>query len=373
MKSLGVFSVAPQLRSLSLSHCKQLDLSDPVFDLPNLESLVVTECGSVVTVNGFANSSAIKNAKFASCPKLKNIDGLVAASELEKFELYRCPLVKNLDGLRNNQKLSKILIQDCSGLENLKGLEAVTNLQVLSIEKTGRLKSLDGLQAGQLKHLGVRRSNQIKSMGPLKEAKNLESLIFELCPQVKELELHPAAKLKTMQLRCDFSLASLERSFRDADALTRCTLRDCSGVENLDLFRDCTALEKLSVANLGNLTQLANSNMRPLSNLRTLEIAHCPQLTSLKGVENFKQIRELEISNCETLSDASQLSQLEGIEILRFANCPKLVDSSFIRHLKLRSKITSRVCFDKTPIPIETFAKLAKETSIEIIIDGRGF
>ena len=284
MKSLGAFSVATQLRSLSLKHCDQVDLSDTKIQFPSLESIEVANCESLVTIDGLANSPAIKKAVISSCPKLRSLDGLRASTELEQFNLSHCQSVKNLDGLRNNLKLSKIGISDCQRLEDVTGLGNANNLESLSLSDV-RLKSLDGLQTGQLKYCGVRKNSHLKSMGSLREAKHLETLIFERCPQVKELELHPEAKLKKMQLHCDVSLASLERSFRSADALTRCTLRGCSEVENLDLFGNCAALESLSVRDLDNLTQLAKSNTKPLANLRTLEIARCPQLTSLKGIE----------------------------------------------------------------------------------------
>lgn len=207
-------------------------------------------------------------------------------------------------------------------------------------------------------------------MKALKGAKHLTSIVFENCPKVKELELHPNAQLKKMQLVGNFSKESLLKTVRGQRDLGRFYLRDCNTLENLDLLQGCQTLEFLDVIGWSNLTQITSPDLEEIPSLRYLEVTRCDQLRSFEGIEKFKYITSLKIVRCPNLSDLSQLSELEGIRILEIDQCPKIKDAGFIRELKNLGNI-SRVCFTRTSISRESLQKLVAELGVNIICEGR--
>ncbi len=117
--------------------------------------------------------------------------------------------------------------------------------------------------------------------------------------------------------------------------LDSCRISTCDGIQRL------TNLVDLKISNLythlfnpmciDQLPQLRTLNLW-CCNLRTLELLHLPQLkilnisqacnlTSLKGIEKYKELSVLHVYSCKELSDITHVKQLKKLTKIEFPNC----------------------------------------------------
>jgi hypothetical protein len=183
------------------------------------------------------------------------------------------------------------------------------------------LNAARGFQEGDLELLdagwGLRRltvlDRSLVDLAPVSRLAGLEALSIEANPAA-ELDLSPHAGLTS--IAGPWSLIG-----GGFGALTRVEEVGtwAFGEPALRAFRDCAALETLTVKDAPRLESLAG--VEALSRLRRLKIAGAPRLMDIEPVHDVTTLRELEFEGCAGIAAIDPVRRLEDLRFLGIGDC----------------------------------------------------
>ncbi len=109
-----------------------------------------------------------------------------------------------------------------------------------------------------------------------------------------------------------------------------------SSVDGVQFLTNLTSLGLRGCPQLSDLRLLAG-----LINLTRLELRDCPQLSDLAPLAGLTNLTRLELSDCPQLSDLTPLAGLTNLISLRLRDCPQLSDLTQLKNLKVKHIFSS--------------------------------
>lgn len=239
-----------------------------------------------------ASAASLKQLDFSSTA-VKDLSVLAQVGELEELDFGCCPNITSLKGLEmvTITQQHNFSISELKNLTDLQYLPKISSGHISLSELPG-LTSLEGIEsaADHITSLHIHNMPKLKDVEALRLLNRLESLAISNCPQLSGLEV--IAELPALQ-KVDFD---------DCSKLTRLPAVWPSTLTSLTV-ESCpiTQLGALPVA----LTQKSNAG--------SLNLASCPKLNSLEGIEACTGLHEITIK--PSVTDLQALTGLPDVVI----------------------------------------------------------
>ncbi|XP_062002318.1 disease resistance-like protein DSC1 [Rosa rugosa] len=331
---------------INLGSLKHIDLSDSqhladvsaLIESPNLETIILECCTSLVQLPSFQHLAKLTDLNLYSCFNLKilpempgNLESLyldgTAIEELPSSiwcleKLYRlgleeCEELKNLPSTPCRLNSLRILsLEGCLSLECLP-VELPSGLEYLYLSSCESLGSLPVELPSGLKSLSLRNCKSLGSL-PVELPSGLEHLYLSSCESLGSLPVELPSGLKSLSLRNCKSLGSLpvelpsglkELILSGCESLGSLPVKLPSGLKKLDL-RDCVSLGSLPVELPSVLENLYLSNCKSLGSLpklpwllNDLQADGCMSLERIAPVQGwdqyFNRLKEFRIEHFE--------------------------------------------------------------------------
>ncbi|XP_031382544.1 TMV resistance protein N-like isoform X1 [Punica granatum] len=304
IKHLGEgYKIFKDLRHMSLERSERLTEVPDLSTLPNLESLILMNCSSLVELHdsvGFLDKLVTLNLEF--CYHLKKLPRILKLKSLRSLLLTRCrSLEKFPEVLEDMESLQELRLTKTSLKELPQSTASLVGLEVLCVSGCKKLKGLpDGIY----------------------KLKRIKQLLLQNCLQLGQFSENDGENC--------VPLISAEPKFPMLQSLK---LRNCN-LSNLNFFRnlDCiSTLEELQLSR-NNFVELPSWIGR-LSNLRKLDLSYCSQLKEIPNLP--PSIESITATDCELLESFPQLSGmtqcseklLPSLKNVDFTNCHKLAEN----------------------------------------------
>lgn len=162
---------------------------------------------------------------------------------------------------------------------------------------------------------------QVTDLSPLKQRENVEHLAFQV--ELKRIfDLSGLPRLETLK----FAHSAKTKNLQGCHRLKHLNVMAYPG-ESIALLTSMKSLERLQITSrkLRCLQGVAD-----LEKLRILDLAGCPNLTSLVGLEQVETLEELEIADCKAIASLPNLSSLRHLRSLLIENCGTLESLQFL-------------------------------------------
>ncbi|XP_019151936.1 PREDICTED: TMV resistance protein N-like [Ipomoea nil] len=351
------FKVLDNLKFMNLSHSQKLIRTPDFTGIPNLETLILEHCTSLVEIHasvGFLKNLVSLNLK--NCVNLKRLPESIHLEKLEMLILSGCLKLENFPKIAAPMACLLEVHAEATAIREVPlSIECLTNLKLIDVSNCKHLASLPssicslkGLKAVILS--GCSKFEKLPD--ELGEIKCLEKLYCDktaiqelpssisLLKKIKILSFHACKPLASpLQKSCSFFLSRLlpAGTFQYIKASPFPSLSRLSSLQMLDLS-DCSMLDGGII--LGDLGQLHCLKVLNLSNKKFGCIP-------AESFVNLTQLRELYLVGCGRLQSfpelpssiievyADECPSLEGRNINSLTKYPKLRRVSFTKCAQL--------------------------------------
>jgi internalin A len=346
----------------SITHPTNLLLTQPglevVSKLTTLKSLTV--CMNDIEGDLLSRLDKLEKLKLSNC-RVNDIASLTGISTLTDLELKECifPPGQSLTALQNMprltsvsfkvdskmtdlsilsscEKLTSLSLRGCNEIKGIKVLSSLANLREVDLSHMAYLEGLSPLSGSNVEKI-ILRHTSVENLDTLVEAAELLELDLSSSslsnlkgiaryPKLRSLKLPDRNYLEDLTpLAGALSLEELDLNGYDGNDikvigylknLVKLNL-DNTDLTSLEFIRECTALEELSLEDLG-----PELNMSPLSNLpslRRLHINKTQEGLDLSRLSGCTSLEELNLTHAERLPSLS-LSTLVTLPNLRILN-----------------------------------------------------
>ncbi|XP_031104452.1 TMV resistance protein N-like [Ipomoea triloba] len=347
------FKVLDNLKFMNLSHSQKLIRTPDFTGMPNLETLILEECTSLVEIHasvGFLKNLVSLNLK--DCVNLKRLPESIHLEKLEIMILSGCFKLENFPKIATPMAfLLEVHAEATAIREVLPSVECLTNLRLIALSNCKYLASLPS-SICRLKGLKVvilsgcskfeKLPDELGEMECLEELYCDKTAIQELPSSIsllKKLKILSFRGCKPTQKSCSFFLSRLlpAGAFQDIKASPFPSLSGLSSLERLDLS-DCSMLDGGII--LGDLGELHCLKVLNLSNNKF----GCIPAQSFVGLTRLKQLQLVRCGRLETLPElpssiievyADECTSLQGRNIDSLTKYPKLSYVSFTKCAQL--------------------------------------
>ncbi|KAK2631008.1 hypothetical protein EUGRSUZ_L03564 [Eucalyptus grandis] len=128
MAHLPVLEHLEKLRKLSIEVCPTLKRIPDLSCLKNLETLYLSELGSLVEIQGLGELESLVSRLIFCFKSLDGLPQLPKLAKLEFFQLHRCQVLWGIEGLGRLRCLKLFCVTGCMSLERLPDYPAWTTL-----------------------------------------------------------------------------------------------------------------------------------------------------------------------------------------------------------------------------------------------------
>ncbi|XP_031247612.1 TMV resistance protein N-like isoform X1 [Pistacia vera] len=145
IKILNFVQQYDKLKHINLSNSKLLTRIQDLSMIPNVQSLILEGCTSLIKV--FSSKKYLKKLAIINlrgCKSLKSFPSTSSLSSLESLNLSGCQMTKSLDNLTPLSFLRALYLVG-KKFESILGIEELSNLVVLDVRNCQRLRSLPEL------------------------------------------------------------------------------------------------------------------------------------------------------------------------------------------------------------------------------------
>jgi Leucine-rich repeat (LRR) protein len=287
-------------------------------NLPNLETLDLSNSKMLVECPNVAGSPNLKRVTLDNCESLSEVDSSIfLLQKLERLCMSKCTSLKSLSGNTCSPVLGELNALDC------------TNLQEFSVT----FASIDRLALGLSKWVG----NELPSS--ILHTKNLKTFVF---PMIESLVDLPGKFADCIWLLSPLNpehnpLITLHKVL-SSPAFMSVKHLNLSNIPNLSEFPDNIFLPKLeSLILIDMVIRSFPETIMHLPRLNWLRVYNCKMLQSIPALSQFLPFSI--VSNCESLEEVLISSIFEqyhkpnhGFTVL--LNCEKLNPHSYHTVLK---------------------------------------
>lgn len=264
------------LDGLIAPHLRELDGAG--IGLTDIQALAGNTALEVVNLRGNekladidplqATAASLKQLEISSTA-VKDLSVLALVGELEELDCGCCPNLTSLKGLETLTITGRdFSISGLNSLTDLQHLPKLTNGD-LSLWDLAGLTSLAGIAsaADQITSLQIRSMPRLTDVSALRQLQRLESLVIGHCPQLSNLEV-----------------------LADLPALQEIYLDDCKKLKRLPSAWP-SSLTSLSIESCP-ITQIG---ALPVALTGSLNLASCPKLRTLAGIEACTGLEEITV------------------------------------------------------------------------------
>lgn len=192
--SLELFQYIRNVNNLTIVGYKENDIDD-LATLVNLRSLTLTNCKNLRSVQSLVNMRNLEELEISGCPSLSNLDALSSLRSLRKLTLRKLNVVE-LNEVSKLKSLQELHFHDLkiTKLPSLKGLEKLTQLKLVSCTQLADLSALKSTERS-MNDRGVNQHTDDTN------APNLREIVIGDCPLIRDLDdLEKKRQLQTIQL-----------------------------------------------------------------------------------------------------------------------------------------------------------------------------
>ncbi|XP_031257604.1 disease resistance protein RRS1-like [Pistacia vera] len=182
IKILNFVQQYDKLKHINLSNSKLLTRIQDLSMIPNVQSLILEGCTSLIKVfssKKYLEKLAIINLR--GCKSLKSFPNTSCLKSLESLDLSSCQIPKSFGNLSQLSFLRKLFLVG-QNFELIPGIEKLSNLVTLHVCNCQRLRSLPELS--NLVELDVSNCQRLRS---LPELSNLVTLHARNCQRLRSL------------------------------------------------------------------------------------------------------------------------------------------------------------------------------------------
>lgn len=286
---------------------------------------------------------------------------------LETLILSQCRnLVQVHDSVGCLEKLIILNLEYCFNLRRLPSILKLRSLQHLLLTRCRRLETLPHVLENMesLKELRLSKTSIKELPSATQSLSGLETLCVSGCKRLTEFPtgIYKLKRIKHLLIRdCSVLGEFLEKSAAEFPVLQKLELRNCN-LSHLNFFMNIgcvSTLEELSLS-CNNFVKVPLW-ISGLSNLRKLELDFCSRLEELPWLP--PTVETISAINCESLERFPQLSSMIGcyqklfpsLKNVNFTNCHKLVENlgCGIANILMNQVITQ--CLRKTTHQVSHF------------------
>ncbi|XP_059627262.1 TMV resistance protein N-like [Cornus florida] len=343
----------PKLKVINLSYSHRLSRTPDFTVIPNLETLILEDCTSLVEVH--PSIGVLKRLVYLSlkdCKNLRRFPNGIHLESLETFILSGClKLEKCPEILGDMVCLSELNLDRTSIKELPSSIEHLTSLTLMDLSECKYLTSLPRTicRLSCLKTLSLCGCSKLEELpDDLGNIKCLEELhanktairrlpsSINLLEDLKVLSLSGCKRTISVSFfsswflprKCEDSLCLVLPSLTGLNSLTKLDLSDCS-LSQGGIPSDLGSLSSLKVLNLSrnNFVSLP-ATISGLSQLEFLDLVGCKRLKALPKLPSY--ISCLYADDCHSLTSVGDLSTTnKSLRRVTFTNCLKLLENKW--------------------------------------------
>jgi len=308
---------APNLRSFFLSGndwLTQLDLSRS----PNLQTIVLTNCTNLEKFDLADSLASLVTLDLTECRNLLDIN-ILSAVNLSKLSLSGCSQLKNAI-FENVSSYSKLQYLDLSGtgvqqiyFKDFEELEILflgsPYIDSIKLDNLPKLYQFEISNSANLKQLELSNLEKLKTFTP------------QYCDSIEKINIARVAlesfnvsgknRLKTIALSC----AELKTfSVINCNSLTALDFAECQNLTTLEVV-GCASLASESFASLEGIITLESVTVSECSNVYSFSLADKPNLTEL-NLSYLNSLTSLSLSNFAHSTRVYLPSKMTGLRSL---------------------------------------------------------
>ncbi|RVW21566.1 TMV resistance protein N [Vitis vinifera] len=338
-----------RLKVIDLSYSRKLIQMSEFSRMPNLESLFLNGCVSLIDIHpSVGNLKKLTTLSLRSCDKLKNLpDSIWDLESLEILNLSYCSKFEKFPGKGGNMKsLRKLHLKDTAIKDLPDSIGDLESLEILDLsdcskfekfpEKGGNMKSLNQL---------LLRNTAIKDLpDSIGDLESLESLDLSGSKFEKFPEKGGNMKSLNQLLLRNTAIKDLPDSIGDLESLESLDLSDCSKFEKFpEKGGNMKSLKKLRLRNTA-IKDLPDS-IGDLKSLEFLDLSDCSKFEKFpeKG-GNMKRLRELHLKITAIKDLPTNISRLKKLKRLVLSDCSDLWEGLISNQLCNLQKLNISQC-----------------------------
>eukprot|EP00261_Vitis_vinifera_P037921 XP_019079164.1 PREDICTED: TMV resistance protein N isoform X2 [Vitis vinifera] len=338
-----------RLKVIDLSYSRKLIQMSEFSRMPNLESLFLNGCVSLIDIHpSVGNLKKLTTLSLRSCDKLKNLpDSIWDLESLEILNLSYCSKFEKFPGKGGNMKsLRKLHLKDTAIKDLPDSIGDLESLEILDLsdcskfekfpEKGGNMKSLNQL---------LLRNTAIKDLpDSIGDLESLESLDVSGSKFEKFPEKGGNMKSLNQLLLRNTAIKDLPDSIGDLESLESLDLSDCSKFEKFpEKGGNMKSLKKLRLRNTA-IKDLPDS-IGDLKSLEFLDLSDCSKFEKFpeKG-GNMKRLRELHLKITAIKDLPTNISRLKKLKRLVLSDCSDLWEGLISNQLCNLQKLNISQC-----------------------------
>ncbi len=302
-------------KEINLSNCGLTELPEELFELTDLESLILCDYYDLEKKYHFKSENFLEKNKIvllsSKIIKLKNLNKFIIGNSIAKDQFPYLIKLKKLVYL----DLSSNNLDEISFLTVLKKLKYLnlSNNKLKEINSLSKLRDLSSLDL---------QNNKLKDASPLINLKNLRCLDLGF-NQLSEISC--ISKLKNLTELCLRSSNLLEIGFvRDLTNLSTLYLNS-NALTDVDILGDITSLEKIFLGN-NKLTDVHFLNN--LKNVSTLDLSR-NNITEGNSIGELSNLTELDLSNNKLINVSFLIGLTKLTALYLYSN--EITDVSFFK------------------------------------------
>ena len=332
---LEVITDHPRLESLSIDDASVFTQSDVWPRCAALQELRLSGWGAKDIRRILDACPQVTSLTLSECSELETLECLGEGRALERLTLERCQSLKNLRQLQHLTNLRKLVISGCDEVTSLGFLLSCPQIEELNYSGKTAPEPAIFADCAWLKRLALHEISigRIDELPALTHLKSLRIHRFDSLQSLKGLNV-AFPILEKLQLDWCDALTSLEgvqghRSLQELDVY------GCDGLLTLDGLGDVPNLSGIDLRRCDKLHDL--KGLRDCSELRSLSVRLCDSITSLDGLQSSPSLRSLSVYGCHELRDIAALGMLTELETLTFSGWQDLSVHSLLKpHAQLR-------------------------------------
>jgi Leucine-rich repeat (LRR) protein len=373
-------------------------------DAPSLTQVLLKNL-SLESIAALSGSPRLQRVDLRGNPSLDSINALSAsAPSLEALDLSGCEGLKNLLPLEGSRRLKRLHMNNCKRVPSLSPLSSSKELTEVSFTGMASIESLDGLVGPCITTDSTQFGHEELAVYGCKSLTSLAGLPL-LDPKITSVKLEHFAALRDLSgLSGNPGLefltvtgAALEAlpDWQELPSLVSISLGGANGVKGIETLAQTPTISSLTLEDFKQLKALPDAWQAPLGHLtlkrcdvleslgslpptlRSLRIAGCSVLHSLKGVEGLAELSLYLERSDHYPQDMSSLSQVTKLEVTFYPGPDKVFPDALARalaqvpslHLSVKGPLLSHTSMED----LSALACLTSVRSLDLSECAEGF
>ncbi|XP_050154515.1 disease resistance protein RPV1-like isoform X3 [Malus sylvestris] len=367
-----------KLKFINLSNCQSLKETPDFTNVPNLETLILQSCTSLVEVHpSISTLTNLVLLDLNGCEELKILPNKIRMRSLKTFNLFGCSNLEMFPEISEGMEELEELNLSYSKIKELPlSINNLTGLSHFNLKDCKELKSLPScIHMKCLKTFNLDGCSSLEMFPSISEGiEGLEKLDLP-CSKIKELSpsINNLTRLSHLNLQDCKELKSLPSSIR-MKSLKTLNLCGCSSLEMFpDISEGMEELEELNLSgskikelplSINNLSGLSHFNLKDckelkilpskirMRSLKTFNLCDCSSLEMFPEIsEGMEELEELNLSGSKIKELSLSINNLTRLSHFNLKDCKELKSLPSCIHMKCLKTFNLYGCFSLEMFP----------------------